>query len=563
MIIHGNLQSHSLYLTAAGELRIGGLELASSTSDDESLMTDFTRYLKEVHPLDWPPELSSPSQSMPWGRIRTLPIWTIDSFMVGKLIRELFRDSTMPPEIAEYVKGAISTDPRGRQKSTELIGARTFTSVPIIKIAQGFGDVLAMDLPKRELFFRHVENALGSIAPQYVAYQIAPTLRGLLPQFLTRDVSLGGIRLYLQASSRLPDSEIASKMVDGLRMILSNPDRAIRMVFLECLPLFIEKLDARLVQEVLYPALIEGLSDSLPVLREGSLKASLLIVPKLTSRQLNGELIRLYARLQNDDQPSIRVNTVVCIGKVANFLEQGLRRKLLVSTYVKASSDSFVPVRAAALAAIPVTIEFLDEEWIAKQLLPAICQLLIDPNRRVRLAAFKVTDALIKKLWMAADSGLEPEEDSENIPSDELSREPAPLARTGKPGWAISSLAEKIINVALGSDTPGNQTQTNPGNTSSPSGDGWAITEGDMLGLEMGLPEMTTPAEPIWSSEASGPWAESDPWKADIGSEVPHYSSPPSTAKVVVGDSSAQWPRNSKKPLALTKSTKSDLLKDL
>lgn len=563
MIVHGNLQLHSLYVTVAGELRIGGLELASSTSDNESLMTDFTRYLREIQPLDWPPELSSPNQSMPWGRIRNLPIWTVDSFMVGKLIRGLFKDLNMPPEIADHVKRAISADPRERRKSTELINARVFTSVPIIKIAEGFGEVIAMDPARRELFFRHVGSSLGSIAPQYAAYRIAPTLKGLLPRFLTREISLEGIRLYLQASSRLPDSEMSSTMVDGLVMILSSSDRAVRMVFLECLPLFVEKLDASLVQEVLYPALIEGFSDSLPVLREGSLRASLLMVPKLTSRQLNGELVRLYARLQNDVESSIRVNTVVCIGKIASFLEQGLRRKLLASTYVKASADSFAPVRAAALAAIPVTMEFLDEEAIARQLLPAICQLLIDPNRQVRSAAFSVADALVKKLQAATDAGSELEEDPENASPDEPPRDTVPTVRTSQPSWAISAFAEKIMNVALGSDTPGGRPPIGLETTNPPSGDGWSAAEGDILGLEVGLPETLVSAEPIWSSEAGGLWAENDPWKAGLGSEPSRCSHPHNAAKMLTSEHAAKWPRNSKKPLTLTKSTKPDLLKDL
>lgn len=483
--------------------------------------------------------------------------------MLGGLIKELFRDLALPLELAEYVRRATLASPRERQSPAALADARVFAKVAMIKVAQSLGDVAAIESPKRDALFAHIGGSLDSIPPQYVAYRIAPTLGDLLPQFLAREVSLEGIRLYLRSSARLPDAEITSRMADGLKAILAKPDRAIRLVFLEALPLFGKRLEAGLVQELLYPALVEGFSDSSPMLRESSLKASLLIVPKLTLRQLNGELLRLYARFQSDEQPSIRVNTIVCIGNAAKYLDPGPRKKALISAYTKALGDPFVPVRAAVLAAVPVTMEFLDDEGIAKQLLPAICQLLVDPNRRIRSEAFTVAETLVKRLRVAADDDLGAVEDIEEQEQEhgESLQGMGPAVHTSSPSWTISDFADKLMNVALGSEAPRDQPPIDPDTAVPQDDNGWNVAGEDILGLEI-TPSPASLARPTSGPGGSSLWVDGDnPWGAVDSGADPWTSNSPaeSSSRGHAGRRS----QPSGKPLSLARSTKPSLLKDL
>jgi SCY1-like protein 1 len=43
-------------------------------------------------------------------------------------------------------------------------------------------------------------------------------------------------------------------------------------------------------------------------------------VPKLSDRTVNGELLRYLAKTANDEQPGIRTNTTICLGKIARNL---------------------------------------------------------------------------------------------------------------------------------------------------------------------------------------------------------------------------------------------------
>lgn len=52
----------------------------------------------------------------------------------------------------------------------------------------------------------------------------------------------------------------------------------------------------------------------------------LLLAPKLNETNLNQELMRHFARLQSrDEQGPIRCNTTVCLGKIASYLNAGVK----------------------------------------------------------------------------------------------------------------------------------------------------------------------------------------------------------------------------------------------
>ncbi len=55
-------------------------------------------------------------------------------------------------------------------------------------------------------------------------------------------------------------------------------------------------------------------------MREETVKSVLTIVPKLSDRIVNGELLRHLAKTANDEQPGIRTNTTICLGKMARNL---------------------------------------------------------------------------------------------------------------------------------------------------------------------------------------------------------------------------------------------------
>lgn len=141
------------------------------------------------------------------------------------------------------------------------------------------------------------------------------------------------------------------------------------------------------------------------MVREQTLKAVLTVVPKLSERVINGELLRHLAKTANDDQPGIRTNTTICLGKIARNLNQNVggfylvcwamlsiqtRTKVLTAAFSRSLRDPFVHARNASLMALSATVDLFNEDDCATKLLPAVCPLLVDKEKYVEYTMVSV-----------------------------------------------------------------------------------------------------------------------------------------------------------------------------
>jgi SCY1-like protein 1 len=187
--------------------------------------------------------------------------------------------------------------------------------------------------------------------------------------------------------------------------------------------------------------------------REQTVKAVLTVITKLSDRTINGELLKYLAKTANDEQPGIRTNTTICLGKIARNLGVGTRSKVLIAAFSRSLRDPFVHARNAALMALAATADIFSEDDCANRIMPAVCPLLIDKEKVVRDQASKALDLYlvkVRKLALCmADSALPPpsaaEPSASTVPrmSTPQSSEAASWA-----GWAISSFTNKISATA-------------------------------------------------------------------------------------------------------------------
>lgn len=209
-----------------------------------------------------------------------------------------------------------------------------------------------------------------------------------------------------------------------------------------------------------------------PVVREQTLKSVLVIISKLSDRVVNGELLKYLAKTANDEQPGIRTNTTICLGKIAKNLGTSTRSKVLIAAFSRSLRDPFVHARNASLMSLGATAEHFSDEDCASKIMPAICPSLIDKEKMIREQAFKTLDIFMVKIKKAAG----------NMPDTVLPPQPANEAagpRMSTPqaseasswtGWAISSFTNKI-STAAGEIEPsaGNGTTTPIARITSPT----------------------------------------------------------------------------------------------
>tara|TARA_R110002003_G_scaffold72_5_gene6717 strand:- start:7781 stop:9016 length:1236 start_codon:yes stop_codon:yes gene_type:complete len=195
---------------------------------------------------------------------------------------------------------------------------------------------------------------------------------------------------------------------------------------------------------------VTGFSDVAPVVREQTVKAVLTVVPKLSDRVINGELLRHLAKTANDEQPGIRTNTTICLGKIARNLGQSSRAKVLAAAFARSLRDPFVHARNAALMALAATADLFSEEDCASKLLPIMCPSLVDKEKMIRDQAQKSVDIYITRIRKFAASMPDTV-----LPSPGLAAAAGAPPRMGTPandtswaGWAISSFTKQLASTS-------------------------------------------------------------------------------------------------------------------
>lgn len=235
-----------------------------------------------------------------------------------------------------------------------------------------------------------------------------------------------------------------------------------------------------------------GFADLAPIVREQTVKAVLVVVPKLSDRVINGELLRHLAKTANDEQPGIRTNTTICLGKMAKNLGPSTRTKVLVAAFTRSLRDPFVHARSAALMALAATSDFFTEDDCALKILPAICPSLIDKEKIVRDQANKCLDQYLQRVKRYGQTLPD-----SILPSPEVAQTGAP--RMGTPqnesswaGWAISSFTNKLAS-ASGEMQPSANGASTPTVNSPPLSRSASVPPGTDAKAGMQMPARSRP----------------------------------------------------------------------
>lgn len=209
-----------------------------------------------------------------------------------------------------------------------------------------------------------------------------------------------------------------------------------------------ESFDKNTLNEAVFEPMCSGFSDSSAALRELTLKATAALVPHLTHPNLE-KLSRYLVRLQSDPESSIRTNTVIFFSKLAPFLTESTRQKMLLPAFERAMKDPFTPCRLAALKSTLKAKEFFDPMGIACRVLPVITPQLLDPSPEVRREALIAVDDLLFVLRQE---------------SERLNRLPVSEPAQLNPGTGQSTY---VPNTGMAPAVPVNGSQAPSGLTSS------------------------------------------------------------------------------------------------
>ncbi|KAK4104600.1 ARM repeat-containing protein [Parathielavia hyrcaniae] len=479
--VHGSLKVASVYTTESGEWKLGGFEVLSNVKDDEaviytygSLVPDSGRYT--------PPELAKSG----WDAIKRSPHSAVDAYDFGALIFEVFNGTfnggdqagqtkNIPPSMHASYKRLSNANPKARLSVAHFLeqGRRrgSFFDTPLIKLTDGIENLGVKTEEERETFLDDLAQLTDDFPEDFFKMKVLPEL--------LKSVEFGGggpkaFGVVMKIATKLSNDDFEAKVTPVLIRLFGNPDRAIRVCLLDSLPLMINRLSQKVVNDKVFPQIVTGFTDVAPVVREQTLKSVLTLITKLSDRTINGELLRYLAKTANDEQPGIRTNTTICLGKIAKYLGASSRAKVLIAAFTRSLRDPFIHARNAALLALSVTAEYFSNEDCALRLVPAICPALIDKEKLIRDQAVKTVDVYLAKIRKAAasmpDSVLPPEGTSSAAGGGPRMSTPQPTesaTAASWAGWAISSFTNKL-SAAAGEIQPSSSTPVNGNGTAPP-----------------------------------------------------------------------------------------------
>ncbi|KAG1837506.1 hypothetical protein DFJ58DRAFT_734319 [Suillus subalutaceus] len=474
---HGNVRPNAVFITPSGEWKLGGFEVLSNPKDDLSVIYTMGGLMPDAMACA-PPEVKKEG----WSALKDLPVPAADGYALGLLLHAVFNPTHPPPPTAQpphpppqvSSRGAIplsvfssfkkllNPNAKLRMSPKNLLdigmaesdgeGRGFFVHNRLVKVCAGLdGFTLSSESDKVSLL-RTLKESASSFPPEFVSYRILPCLASALEFGGASAATI--VPLVLQFGKNVAHDDYGSVVVAPLVKLFASADRGTRIALLDNLPDFAEKLDKKTVVDKIWPNLQTGFTDTVAVIREATVRAIVLLSPKLSDRILNNELLRHLARLQSDPEASIRTNTCILIGRLGPSLGYNTKRKVLVPAFSMALKDSFVHARVAGVMAFMATAECFDIDDVASKVVSAVVGATLDKEKLVRDQAFKAVELFIKRL--EAHASTMPETASAEDGGEDLqARLPGAYTQAGLvnsatgaaaalTGWAVSSLGKKL-----------------------------------------------------------------------------------------------------------------------
>ena len=194
-------------------------------------------------------------------------------------------------------------------------------------------------------------------------------------------------------------------------------------------------------------------------------KSMLLLAPKLSETLMDNQLLRHFAKMQMDEQPEIRTNTTICLGKIATHLSAATRQRVLVTAFARSMKDPFNHARVAGLMAFGATHKYLTSMEVATKVFPCVVPLSLDTDAGVRQQAIALSKTLLARL----ENGPHDAETSSKTSS-------AQDSSTFTTGWSWASSALSVVSSTV---SRGSKQGTEPASAPAPGADAADATDED------------------------------------------------------------------------------------
>ncbi|ETO27755.1 N-terminal kinase-like protein [Reticulomyxa filosa] len=405
-MIHGQVSPSSIFVTKAGDWKLGGFELAHAYGTAPDYLVGNFDLLPSRYK---PKELAANNGSLEV--LSKNPIHSLDSWCLGCVIYETFNGrfekpqelsklNNIPKELQQHYKRLLATQAQLRLTTKSLLSSPFFEH-PLVRTVT-FLDEIALKSDKEKAgFYKSLDQDIESFPIERCKYRILPALSHVLEHGSGSNPVI--LSCVLKISKMLTQEESEKMVKPVLINLFKNNERGIRINLLKNLDKFVDCLDSKTISKDIFPCVINGFTDQSPVLRECSVRSVLHFASKLDTKTLHEVLMPVLVKLQaQDTEPAIRTNTTIVFGKIASYLEISKMEVVLVKAFARALQDAFTPARNAALNALNATMGLYSPVVLSKHVLPMICTCTTDPYKSVRDQSFKCLELGLQRLQQYA-----------------------------------------------------------------------------------------------------------------------------------------------------------------
>eukprot|EP00762_Andalucia_godoyi_P002907 ANDGO_04116.mRNA.1 putative inactive serine/threonine-protein kinase scy1 len=505
---HHAVSLDAVYVTRAGDWKLFGTEFA-----DDALVSFFSIFPRAL----LPPELSPPAPPPSFASTKHIDHQAIDIYGFGKLASSawdiLFPSQTygLPAEAKKlFTVQMTSPSPAHRPPIATVVAQLSplFRSFVYVQTRTLLSTFALLDAADRE---RVVENAVTNepsmLTDEFPAdgakYAVIPAVldalrTGVVQPVKTLDAVLSAARsLYttaeyaavvtpaiidLFARSAAPAATSGqSSATLGVGMGANHNSSMLRLCLLNSVALYGDSLTAAALNDTVYPQFAASFNDIVPGVREAAVKACVYLVPRLRENVVSSGVLRALWKLQTDNEPAIRTNTVICIGKIAPHLSSESRAKVLVPAFQRALRDPFQACRQAAILATAACADLCGVDDCASKAIPMIAPFLAAPQSEVREAAYKCIQLLMQRIKAGFESP--PAGEGRSMDSDATPKRPGIAAPGGEStkkdkliSWAAATLKTLSFGSAPLTNFPSTSTTVSSGSNGSANPSAGSIT---------------------------------------------------------------------------------------
>lgn len=420
--IHGNVTPDSVWVTKGGDWKLGGMELCTPLNLPSRAPLLDSHFAHFDMFSSCPRSYQSPErESRSLATLSSEDYWALDVYSVGCLVWEIYGGEvsssddlrrahlslvskqlhvSIPPEWKETLARMLDSLPSSRPSSKDILDNCAAFRIPIVGCLL-FLDNLALKSPQdKQKFWTSLPTILPKVPSTIAKYRLLPALLQAVDFGAANGSGPGVLTAIFSLGSSLSEEEYKKHLVPTITKLFASLDRATRSFLLSNLPNYVDKIPVSVLQEKVLPHFVTGFVDTSHEMREITVKACLSLAPYVSQADLLNSLVRNLVICTRDAEPSVRVNSIICLGRIGQYIQNPAHRDAeLVQPLLQAMRDSFPFTRAAVLRSLTHLLNlekgsFLPAVMVARKIGPMATAYALDPFEGARTASLTLMMAV-------------------------------------------------------------------------------------------------------------------------------------------------------------------------